>query len=75
MKYFSQTGEITLGSRQNPSTSSGVEPRSGVVYAVPQSIVYKKQAIIEDQDIRGKEELTKEEEQRFYKKAFKTSLI
>lgn len=76
MNYFSQTGQPNMGKQQQTSPTDN---NSNVVIRV-QEVIFKTldQARIfqkNNEDERCKEELTKEEEDKFYKKVFKTSLI
>ncbi len=79
MNYFSQTGNTLVNTRQNQSTSPVIEKKEGVIFSKPNNVVYpdKSKPVNSFSGFRDntKVELTKEEEDKFYKKVFKTSLI
>lgn len=75
MSYFSQTGNTATNIRHDQSTAPRVEEKEGVIFRVTdQSGFFIKKNFIDLKD-STKEELTPEEEDKFYKKVFKTSLI
>lgn len=74
MSYFSQTGNIVIDTKQSQSTAREAERIGGVVFHPFNSDrFFKKNGVVVDN--KNKEELTKEEEDRFYKKAMKTDLL
>ena len=73
MKYTSQTGTIIIGSEQERSTAPALRVESNTPLGF--KIVDQSKLSIKPADGQVREELTKEEEDRFYKKAFETGLI
>jgi hypothetical protein len=80
MSYFSQTEDNPTNKKQIPSTAHGLGESDDIVFNMPNKIsfnvrgsnVFFTKGIEKKQDNK---ELTKEEEEKFYKKVFKTSLI
>ena len=75
MKYFSQTGSISSGFQLGSSTSQNQNQKQGnVVFRVEDDARFfgNKNSSNNAED---REELSGEEEEKFYKKAFETSLI
>jgi hypothetical protein len=80
MTYFSKTGSTVSSSRQDQTTSPNIDGKIGVVsngavyHVVDESRHFTKR-VTEDIVDSTKEELSKEEEDKFYKKVFRTSII
>ena len=78
MKYFTQTNNTTNTDKVD-STAGALDSEfrspSGVVFRHIESDFREKNSYKSPIDNVEREELTQEEEDRFYKKAFKTSLI
>lgn len=76
MKYFSQTGDTIFSTKQNQSTSQSQNVDKMVKFEVVEnSRFFNDKTVSKKVDNQPKEELTQEEEDRFYKKVFKTKLI
>ncbi len=77
MKYSSQTGNVIGLSRPEKTTAPQGDVDRGIIYNISPgfNVVDQTKLSIKLLDGIVKEELTKEEEDRFYKKAFKTSLL
>lgn len=84
MKFTSQTGNVVMGSKDNQSTSGSDNQLQGVIFNMPANTVFQlpkpgrfigegvdEKAV----DTLDRRELSQEEENKFYKKVFKTSLI
>lgn len=74
MSYLSQTGDVQINTRQIQSTAEGIGINAGVTFRVVDQARFFTEKNAEVKDYT-KEELTPEEEDKFYKKVLKTSLI
>lgn len=81
MNYFSQTGNTIINTKISQSTAPNTDKKDGIVFSKSDNVVYK---VSDKANFLGgvkknnedvKDELSKEEEDKFYKKVFKTSLI
>lgn len=78
---YSSTANTFINTRQSQSTAKEVELKAtpsssegGVIFhPLDPDRFFKKQVV--NFEYKGKEELTREEEDRFYKKALKTDLL
>lgn len=77
MDYSAQTGSAIINPRTGPSTSKQAEINSGIIYKTAPgfNVVDQTRLAVKTPDGQPKEELSREEEDRFYKKVFETSLI
>jgi hypothetical protein len=78
MSYFSNTGSTITHSKRNQSTakdSAADLVSKGVVFHIVDKTRQFTNRVDSDYIDSSKEEVSKEEEDRFYKKVFRTSLI
>lgn len=85
MSYFtSQTGNIAISNGRNDSTSGKDETKdravfnrtgNAVFHVLDNTRFFSKDGNLKRENHGKKEELTKEEEEKFYKKAFETGII
>ena len=82
MTYFSQTGNIVIDVGSGQLTNQNITEKNKVIFTVPKNVFFQlpdhgtftsKKLNIEKNKINN--ELSREEEDKFYKKVFKTSLL